>query len=436
MTEPTRTERDLLRALEANRDELVALARALVRIPSENMPPRGREKQAQLFVHQWFNESGIPAELIDLTRLQGLTQHELFFRGEGYERREYDDRPNVVARLAGSGTGPTLILSGHIDTMPKGKARWEHDPFRGDVVGSRLYGRGSLDMKGGIVAAMMAVKTVADAGIALAGDVVFETVVDEEHGGANGTLANRLAGYHGDAAIIAEPTNLHLYTAHKGFRIIHLSLAGESGMNFAGESLANPVEHIGLLIEGFKAFRERRRRSAPRLAEYAHDPDPVPVFMNKLQAGEFSLDIPMQIPEACTLEIYWQTMPGEPRQAVEREFFDHLRRWVDEHPPLKQFRIEHRFSHRWMPGARTRSDDPIVQAVERSAGQVLGQPVTGVGAPFPCDGFVFDHFGIPWVVFGPRGAGAHGSDEYVEIDSLAAVAQTLALTMVRFCGLA
>ena len=436
MTDLTSTERKLLRTIEAGADELVALTQELVRIPSENSPPAGTEKAAQVFIQKWLADVGVEAELIDLTRLEDLSRHELFFRGEGYERREYEGRPNLAARLSGQGTGRSLVLSGHVDTMPAGKTRWQHDPFAGQAEGNRLYGRGSMDMKGGIAAAMTALQAVRSAGIALAGDVVFETVVDEEHGGANGTLANRLAGYNGDAAVITEPSNLQLYPAHKGFRIVHLTLRGRSGMSFAGEDLPNPVEHVGLLIDCFKAFRRRRRQTAPEVAEYAHDADPVPVFMNKLQAGEFSLNIPMQIPETCTLEIYWQTMPGETREAIDREFFDHLSHWIEEHPSLKQFEIGRRFSHRWMPGARTDGDDPIVRTMRRAAGDVLGKPATVVGSPFPCDMFVFEHFGIPAVLFGPRGAYSHGSDEYVEVDSLVRTAQVLALTLVRFCGLA
>lgn len=249
-------------------------------------------------------------------------------------------------------------------------------------------------------------------------------------------VANRLAGYNGDAAIITEPTGLRLYHAHRGFRIVHLTLRGKSGMDFSEGQLPNPVEHVGLLIEGFKTFRQQRRDAAPRPPEYAGVDNPVPLFMNKLQAGEFSLNIPMQIPETCTLEIYWQTMPGETREAVEREFFDFLGGWVDEHPALRQFEIEHRFSHRWMPGTRIDRGSPIVRAAETAATRVLGEPVKVTGAPYPCDLFVFNLWGIPGVLFGPQGAGAHGSDEYVEIDSVVKAAQVLALTMIRFCGVA
>lgn len=429
-------ERSLLRAVEDAREDLISLTQELVRIPTENVPPTGGELAAQEFIHRWLGDAGVEAQLIPLDTVPGLHEHELFFKGEGYERRDYEGRPNLAARLRGEPGGPRLILSGHIDTMPVGQTRWEHAPLGGEVAEGKLYGRGSFDMKAGVAAALMAVKTLRESGAPFAGEVIFETIVDEEHAGANGTLANRIAGYLGDAAIIPEPSNHHLYHAHKGFRIVHLTLRGKSGMSLGGEELHNPVEHIGTLIDGFKVFRERRRRSAPIPAEYEHESDPTPVFMNKLQAGEFSLDIPMQVPESCTLEVYWQTMPGETQQEVESEFFEFLSEWMEAHPELNRFSLDHRFSHRWMPGTRTAREAPIVRTLEDAGSSVLGAPVPVVGAPYPCDMFVFSHFGIPSAIFGPRGGGGHGSDEYVEIDSLVQLAQVLTLAAVRFCRLA
>lgn len=430
----TDSERTLLGAIENSRDQLISLTQDLVRIPSENTPPTGGELAAQEFIQQWLTEVGVESELIPLGAVPSLEEHELFFRGEGYERRDYEGRPNLAARLRGHAGGRRLILSGHIDTMPVGSTRWEHDPLGGEVADGRLYGRGSFDMKAGIAAALTVVKALREAGTPFAGEVILETVVDEEHAGANGTLANRLAGYVADAVIIPEPSNLQVYHAHKGFRIVHLTLRGRSGMSLGGEELHNPVEHIGTLIEGFRVFRERRRRSAPIGREYAHESDPTPIFMNKLQAGQFSLDIPMQIPESCTLEIYWQTMPGETQQEIETEFFGFLAEWVRDHPELDRFTLDHRYSHRWMPGSRTARDAPIVQAVECAASTVLGTPARVIGAPYPCDMFVFSHFGIPGVIFGPSGENGHGSDEYVDIDSLVTLAEALALATVRFCG--
>jgi len=436
MTGLDHNEQKVLEALDAGADELVALTSELVRIPSENTPPGGGEKEVQEFIAGWLDGIGLAADMIDLDAVPGLAKHELFFRGEGYERRDYAGRPNLAARMPGAGGGRTLILNGHADTMPVGGGRWTRDPFGGQVDGGRIYGRGAMDMKGGLAAGLAAMKAIRSAGVRPAGDVVFESVVDEEHGGSNGTLANRLARIGGDGAVILEPTGLRLYSAHKGFRIVHLSLTAAGGMSLSGEALPNPVEHVGSLIECFRAFRDRRRRSAPISPEYAGDPDPVPVFMNKLQAGEFSLAIPMQVPQACRLEVYWQTMPGERREDVEAELFDHLDRWVAAHPELAGFGVERRFSHRWMPGSRTAPDAPIVAAMRQAAGEVLGRRVQAAGGPFPCDMFALRHFGIDTVIFGPSGGGAHGADEYVEIDSLLAAARTVALAILRFCGTA
>jgi len=431
----TDTEKKLLNLVETVRNELVELAAALVRIPSQNIPPQGQEAAAQKFIKDWFDDIDIKADLVDLTKVEGLSEHELFFEGQGYERREYGGRPNLAARLQGAGGGRTLILSGHVDTMPVGKTQWQYNALGGEIVDGKLYGRGSFDMKGATAAELMALKILRDADVKLAGDIIFESVVDEEHGGANGTLANRLSGYNGDAVIIPEPSELKVYNAHKGFRIVHITLRGKSGMSFAGEKLINPVEYIGLLIEGFKAFRQKRLKTAPKLPEYANDSDPVPVFMNKLQAGEFSLNIPMQIPEECKLEIYWQTMPGESCRDIDKEFFEYLDSIIADNLSLRQFEIKHHFSHRWLPGTRVDPETPIVRISVDSASDVLNHPVTPLGAPYPCDLFVFNHFGIPGVILGPCGSGCHGSDEYVYIDSLVQLTKILVLSIVRFCSL-
>lgn len=436
MNKLSKIEKKLIEAVETTREELITLTANLVSIATENTPPGGGEIAGQKFIQNWLEGIGIDSELIELVDVKGLSKHRLFYESQGYERRDYSGRPNLAARMKGAGGGKTLILSGHIDTMPAGKTHWKHDPFGGEIADGKLYGRGSFDMKGGIAAELMALKILREAGIKLAGDVIFESVIDEEHAGCNGTLANRLIGYNGDAAVIPEPSNLQLYNAHKGFRIIHISLRGKSGMSFAGEHLPNPVEYVGLLIEGFKSFRDKRRKNAPKVPEYSDDGDPVPVFMNKLQAGEFSLNIPMQVPEECKLEIYWQTMPSESCEDIEKEFFDHLDLIIEENPALKQFKIEHCFSQRWMPGTRVESDAPIVRIIEKSASGVLGRPIKAIGAPYPCDLFVFNHFGIPGVIIGPSGENCHGSDEYVEIDSLVELTKIFLLSIVSFCQLA
>ena len=418
-------------------DELIALTSQLVQLPSENIPPYGAENEVQLFIQRWLEKLDLNPRLVYLDQMDQLREHELYFAGTGDEKRIYSDRPNLAVRMRGAKPGRSLILSGHADVVPAADhASWKHSPFGGIVEHNRIYGRGSLDMKGGLATSLIALKILAQHRENFAGELIFESVVDEEHGGANGTLANRLAGYMADAVILTEPSGLKLYNAHKGFRIIHLSLCGRSGMNFMGEELPNPVEQIGLLIDGMKAFRAHRAATVHIPAEYAHDADPVPVFMNKLQAGQFSLAVPMQIPQNCKLEVYWQTMPGETRQHVEEQFHTFLRNWIAEYPALQNFTLKQTYSHRWMPATLVDADSDIVQHCSAALAQVTDDQQTAkpCGAPFPCDLFIFNQLGIPGVILGPGGAGCHGPDEYVEIDSLVKLLKTLLLSSVRFCA--
>ena len=285
---------NVLQTIEECHNEIIDLAKKLVQTPSENKPPNGNEFACQEVIHEFFRKAKLKTDFIYLKDVPELKAHEAYLAG-----RNYKNRPNVVAAYKGSGQGKSLLLSGHIDTMPAGKDKWETPPFAADIKDGKLYGRGAYDMKAGMSSMMMAIGVLKKLDIKLKGDLLFESVVDEEHAGCNGTLANRLIGHNADAAILAEPSNLDIYPAHKGFRIVHLMVKGSSGMSFAGEKLENPVEHIGRLIEYIKKFREKRRKDTNIPPIYKNDKDPVPVFMPKLQAGEFSYRIPMTIPETC-----------------------------------------------------------------------------------------------------------------------------------------
>lgn len=109
-----------------------------------------------------------------------------------------------------------MILNAHIDTVEPGdRTHWSVDPFSGEVRDGRLYGRGSCDMKGGLIAELIALRALDAAGLELAGDILVESVISEEDGGA-GALASILRGHRADAAIITEPTQLAIIPAQGG----------------------------------------------------------------------------------------------------------------------------------------------------------------------------------------------------------------------------
>lgn len=430
MTPLDRIKKDIRRKIRKSGAELIGVARDLIGIPSENTPPGGHEKKAQQYLKIFLDRAGIKNKFVDLDKVPGLARHAAFYPG-----RNYHDRPNLIARWPGKGNGKSLLFSGHVDTMPVGSAPWKHEPLGKEISGDKLYGRGAYDMKGGLAAMVMALKTLVASGVELEGDLLFESVVDEEHAGCNGTLANRLAGHNADAAILAEPSNQVIYPAHKGFRIAHLTISGNSGMPFAGETLENPVEHVGRLIECIKLFREKRRAETKIPAVYRYAKDPVPVFMPKLQAGEFSYRIPMTIPAACKLEVYWQTMPGETRASVEKEFLAFLREWSKSDAFFRKHPLKLEFSHRWMPGTEIDRRHPVVKLVRKNARETLGRDIKVEGAPYPCDLFIFNLYGrMPGIVFGPRGGNAHGADEFVYIGDLIQLAEIFSCAALEWCG--
>ena len=421
----------VLQTIEERRDEIIGLTRELVKTPSENKPPDGEELACQKIIHGFFRKAKIKTNFIYLKDVPGLKDHSAYLTG-----RNYKNRPNVAAAYKGSGKGRSLLLSGHIDTMPAGNGKWKHAPFSADIEDGKLYGRGAFDMKAGLSSMMMAIRILKDLSIRLKGNLLFESVVDEEHAGCNGTLANRLIGHNADAAILAEPSSLDIYPAHKGFRIVHLIVKGHSGMSFAGEKLDNPVEHVGRLIECIKMFREKRRKDTNIPPIYKDDKDPVPVFMPKLQAGEFSYRIPMTIPDTCKLEVYWQTMPGENQEDIEKEFFGFLDSWCKKDKFFKRNSPKCEFSHRWMPGTQIGKNHPIVKTVKEVAEEITNQTINIKGAPYPCDLFIFNLYGnMPGIVLGPRGGNAHGIDEFVYVEDIINLTKIFALIAMEWCGI-
>ena len=163
----------VLQTIEERRDEIIGLTRELVKTPSENKPPDGDELACQKIIHGFFRKAKIKTNFIYLKDVPGLKDHSAYLTG-----RNYKNRPNVAAAYKGSGKGRSLLLSGHIDTMPAGNGKWKHAPFSADIEDGKLYGRGAFDMKAGLSSMMMAIRILKDLSIRLKGNLLFESEVD------------------------------------------------------------------------------------------------------------------------------------------------------------------------------------------------------------------------------------------------------------------
>ncbi len=378
--------------LERHRGDLVELVRSLVAFRSENRPPRGEEGPCQAFVAGYLRTLGVEPDVFEPSAVEGAVSHDAWWPG-----REYAGRPNVVGRLPGRGGGRSLLFSGHVDVVPA-LGRGSHDYWAGEVADGRLYGRGSLDMKGGVACCLHALRCLVECGCALGGDVIVETTVDEEFGGANGTLACRLRGYAADGAVVPEPTGLAVCHATRGGIQYRLHARGETGgMNFAEGEVASALHAVA--------------RASVALADLEGGRG-APIYQYLLRSGdELPWGTEEGTPTSGQLEFWAEILPGVTREELEAELRGAVGRAIAGGVP-----VEWEQRTRFLPALDGDPRGALAVAMRSALGVPGAEPRV---APFACDAFMFAECGsVPVVVCGPGGDHPHAPDEYVRIDDL------------------
>jgi acetylornithine deacetylase len=394
--------------LQAHRDDLLELVRDLVSFPSENRPPRGEEAPCQEYVAAFLERLGLEPDLFEPDQVGGATDHEAWWPG-----RVYAARPNVVGRLRGNGEGRSLLFSGHVDVVPA-LGEGAHGYWDGEIDGGRLYGRGSMDMKGGVACYLHALRCLVECGSQLGGDVIVETVVDEEFGGANGTLACRLRGYNADGAVLPEPTGLAVCHATRGGIQYRLHARGEKGgMDFGGGASPSALQAVARIAVAL-ADAERGREA--------------PIYQYLLRSGdELPWGTEEGTPTAGLLEFWAEITPGTSREQLEAEL--HV---AVEGAATDGVELEWEQRTRFLPALDGDPRAPIVAAMRAALGTPQAAPEA---APFACDAFMFsEHSPTPVVVCGPGGDNPHAPDEYVLIDHLHTLADAYVRLATDWCA--
>ena len=419
------------RLLQPLESELIQLLQNLVRTNSVAIPPNGAETAAQKVLLQFLQSYDVEAEVYDLDFL-GRSNHP-YVRSE----RNYSGRHNLIARLPGRGQGRSLMLSGHIDTVPPGRNKWDESPWSGSIQGDRLYGRGSYDMKGGLVAAFGVIAALKKAGLTLEGNLFCESVVDEEWGGGGGTLAARLRGHVADACVIPEPTDLAIFRASRGGYIVDIEVqAGDSQNYFSKEEVVSPAIPMGRLLQWVDDL-SKKRKGIPTGKAYQGFADPAPVQVLALESNSFDLEVPLSTPLAARARLYFQFLPHEDVTETINEFKRSFYSFCDSDP---FFSI---YPPKWtalfdpaLQGHEVALDHDLTRTLSSSATRVMRQQAIVTAAEYPCDAFLNQrYFGMPTLIFGPRGGGAHNANEYVEISSMMTTAKVLLSAALEWCGI-
>jgi acetylornithine deacetylase len=421
---------DARRLLRPLRDEILALTQALVRVDTVAVPPEGHETGAQKLLARALKRHRIDTELYD-TGFLSRSRHPYLRRD-----RNYRGRHNLVARVPGSGRGHSLLLSGHVDTVPPGREPWAASPWSGTIRRGRLYGRGSWDMKGGLVAQCAVAMALRSAGLRPGGDLLVESVIDEEFAGGGGTLAARLRGITADACAIAEPTNHEVVRASRGGHFFDLVCrAGDAGAYFSKEAVVSPAIPMGRLLGWIDGWVEKRRQ-VDRGEAYEDFSDPAPVQVLAVEANRFDADVPWSVPLVARVRVYFQFLPHEDLPARVAEIEASLRAFCARDPFFRAHPVAiERLVDPPLEGHELPADHPWTRCLHGSARAVLGGRVPLTASEWPCDAFLNQrHFGIPTLVFGPRGAGAHNADEYVETASILRTAETYLAAALDWCA--
>ena len=374
--------------------DLIELTRALVAIDSVNpalVDGGAGEGEIARFVRSWAEGCGLEAELIEPT----------------------PGRPSVLVRARGRGAGGTLLLCAHLDTVG---VEGMEQPFALRVEGDRLYGRGAYDMKSGLAAALIACREAAALG--LAGDVLVAAVADEEH--ASIGVQDVLRTVHADAAIVTEPTELELTVAHKGFAWLEIEVAGTAAHGSDPTLGVDAIVKTGPILTALGALGdELAARPHPSLG-------PGSVHASLIEGGrELST-----YPDRCVLQLERRTLPGETRETVEREIENLLERCRAADPGLvvSQRTLLVRDPFEVPEAAR------IVQSVLRAATAELGTPPPLVAVPYWADSAFIAAAGIPTVLFGAGGAGAHATEEWVSVSQLVSTTRILVAVAREICA--
>ncbi|MBO0424086.1 ArgE/DapE family deacylase [Enterococcus plantarum] len=322
------------------------------------------------------------------------------------EQVEYSaGRNQLVATLKGTKEGPVLGFSGHMDVVPVGEIPWDEDPFAAIEKDGLLYGRGTCDMKSGLIAAVVAMIRLKEAGSNFKGTIkLLATVGEETSAIGSGQLVDKGYADDLDALVIGEPTNVEIGVAHKGALWPRITTYGKTAHGSMPDQGVNAIEHMLLVLNAFK-----------ETFDFSQSVDEL------VGASTSSVDIinggngTNVVPDKCTVEIDIRTIKAQDHTELKQQFKEMLDTLATTVP---DFKAEIEFIND-LPSMKTELDDPFTVLTQKVVADVTGQTANTFGMTGYTDGSQFGRVNkaFPILILGPGETKyAHQPNEFVTIN--------------------
>ncbi|HYN70045.1 MAG TPA: ArgE/DapE family deacylase [Candidatus Eisenbacteria bacterium] len=422
MTPPgglTELERRASDAVDA--DAIVDALASLVRVPSVT----GDESAVQDLVARLLDDAGCDVERLEVDPV-AFARDDPDWPGAEMPR---DRLPIVFGRLGKPG-GRRILLVGHVDVVPVGDHdTWTRDPWAAEIEDGRLYGRGAVDMKGGVASILGAVRAITAAGLTerLEGEVLVASVPSEEDGG-QGMLAAIRAGATGEAAVITEPTGMDVIIAHAGAITFRLTVPGKAAHASVRREGVSALDKLGLLVRALEDD-ESRRNAAERDPLMTVLGLPYPTIVGKVQGGEWA----STVMDRVVAEGRYGVRLGQTWRDAEVDLRSCIAAACAADPFLREHPARVELGGGKFSSARMPADHPLPVGLADVADATLGRRPALLGEPYGADMRLLVNEGrTPTVMFGPgEVTAAHSADEWVPLDEVVGCARTLAAWLVR-----
>lgn len=421
---------NIFKAIDKKKEEIIGFLQEFVRIKSITR----NEEIAQKFIEKKFREMDLLVKLTEINNIDRVKSHPAYIETSWVKEDEVKPHvPNVIGILKGKGGGRSLILNGHVDVVsPEPIELWVHDPWGGEVKDGKLYGRGSWDMKAGIVAMIFAVQIIQDLGINLKGDVLLESVVEEECGGSFGTLTTILQNYKADAVIIPEPTNFELCIATGGISYFRIRVQGKSAHAAVAHTGINAIEKIMKIYNALVELDIYRRNKIRYSLFEKWCGQSCNLHVGLLRAGDWA----PTVAGWAEMEGRVGFIPGEKIENIKKVVEETVNKaasldsWMKDNPPKIDW-----FGWQTEPFEQ-KPINPLFQIIRRTVKDNFSdiKPIY-MGMPGGLDMRLYiGYTNTPAVSFGPRGANMHGVNEFVIVEDVIKLTKILTLTLMEWCG--